>query len=170
MIPNKTPAEILATPAQFLKGVGPQRAELLERLGLRTARDIVFFFPRDYQDLTELARVADLVEGNLTRLRGTVEEVDQRASNSGNVVLGVLLAAEQGRVRLLWFNSPFRRERFRLGEQLLVTGKPKLNGGMWEFTHPQVQWIDVEEQDLHAAPCTISPRFMVQRILGAPNQ
>jgi ATP-dependent DNA helicase RecG len=47
----------------------------------------------------------------------------------------------------LWFNAPFRRERFRLGEQLLVTGKPKLNGGMWEFTHPQVQPIDVEEQE-----------------------
>src|SRR5690348_4997394 len=144
---SKTPAEILATPVQFLKGVGPQRAELLERLGLRTARDVVFFFPRDYQDLTELARVADLVEGNLTRLRGTVEEVDQRVSNSGNIMLGVLLAAEQGRVRLLWFNSPFRRERFRLGEQLLVTGKPKFNGGIWEFTHPQLQWIDVEEQE-----------------------
>lgn len=145
--PPKSPAELLATPVQFLKGVGPQRAELLERLGLRTARDVVFFFPRDYQDLSELARVNDLVDGNLTRLRGTIEEVDQRVSNSGNVVLGVLLAAEQGRVRLLWFNAPFRRERFRLGEQLLVTGKPKLNGGMWEFTHPQVQPIDVEEQE-----------------------
>ncbi|HEV3345238.1 MAG TPA: ATP-dependent DNA helicase RecG, partial [Pirellulales bacterium] len=50
------------------------------------------------------------------------------------------------RVRLIWFNAPFRRERFSLGEQLLVTGKPKLNGGMWEIAHPQVQSIDVEEQ------------------------
>jgi ATP-dependent DNA helicase RecG len=143
----KTPAEILATPIQFLKGVGPQRAELLERLGLRTARDVVFFFPRDYQDLNELARVADLVEGNLTRLRGTIEEVDQRVNASGSIVLGVLLAVEQGRVRLIWFNSPFRRERFRLGEQLLVTGKPKFNGGIWEFAHPQVQSLDVDEQE-----------------------
>lgn len=143
----KTPAEILATPVQYLKGVGPQRAELLERLGLRTARDVVFFFPRDYQDLNELARVADLVEGNLTRLRGTVEEVDQRVSGSGNIVLGVLLAVEQGRVRLIWFNSPFRRERFRLGEQLLVTGKPKYGGGIWEFAHPQVQSLDIDEQE-----------------------
>ncbi|HWB12297.1 MAG TPA: ATP-dependent DNA helicase RecG [Pirellulales bacterium] len=144
--PPKSPAELLATPVQFLKGVGPQRAELLEKLGLRTARDVLFFFPRDYQDLSELASVADLAEGNLTRLRGTVEDIDQRVSASGNIVLGVLLAAEQGRVRLIWFNAPFRRERFCLGEQLLVTGKPKLNGGMWEFAHPQIQSIDVEEQ------------------------
>lgn len=143
----KSPAEILATPVQFLKGVGPQRAELLERLGLRTARDVVFFFPRDYQDLNELARVADLVEGNLTRLRGTVEEVDQRVSNSGSILLGVLLAVEEGRVRLMWFNSPFRRERFRVGEQLLVTGSPKYNGGIWELTHPQVQSLDLEEKE-----------------------
>ncbi|HVA50898.1 MAG TPA: ATP-dependent DNA helicase RecG [Pirellulales bacterium] len=155
--PVKTPAEILATPVQFLKGVGPQRAELLERLGLRTARDVVFFFPRDYQDLTQLDRVADLVEGNLTRLRGKVEEVDQRVSNSGNILLGVLLAAEQGRVRLLWYNSPFRRERFGLGEELLVTGKPKMNGGIWEFTHPQVQSIDVEEQGPAAVLLPVYP-------------
>ena len=45
--PPKTPTQLLATPVQFLKGVGPQRAELLERLGLHTARDVLFFFPRD---------------------------------------------------------------------------------------------------------------------------
>ena len=154
--PAKSPAEMLATPVQYIKGVGPQRAELLERLGLRTARDLLFYFPRDYQDLTQLDRVADLVEGNLTRLRGTVEEVDQRVSNSGSILLGVLLAAEQGRVRLLWFNSPFRRERFRLGEELLVTGKPKFNGGIWEFTHPQVQWIDVDNE---APAATLLPVY-----------
>lgn len=153
----KSPAEILATPVQFLKGVGPQRAELLQRLGLRTARDVVFFFPRDYQDLNELASVANLVEGNLTRLRGVVEEVDQRVSHSGGILLGVLLAVEQGRVRLMWFNSPFRRERFRLGEQLLVTGNPKYNGGIWEFTHPQVQSLDLEDKEPGAKLLPVYP-------------
>lgn len=145
--PVKSAAELLATPVQFLKGVGPQRAELLERLGLRAARDLVFFFPRDYQDLTELSRVADLTEGDLVRLRGKVEEVDARTSAVGNSVLGVLLAAEQGRVRLLWFNQPHMRQRFSLGQDLLVVGKGKLNGGMWEFVHPQTQWLGTEEHE-----------------------
>ncbi len=145
--PAKSAAELLATPVQFLKGVGPQRAELLERLGLRAARELVFFFPRDYQDLTELSRVADLAEGNLVRLRGKVEEVDARTSASGNSVLGVLLAAEQGRLRLLWFNQPHLRQRFSLGDDLLVVGKAKLNGGMWELVHPQVQWLGTEEDE-----------------------
>ena len=50
----KSAAEVLATPVQYIKGAGPQRAELLARLGLHTACDVVFSFPRDYQDLTEL--------------------------------------------------------------------------------------------------------------------
>ena len=46
------PAQDLATPVQFLKGVGPQRAALLERLGLHVARALLLFFPRSYQDLS----------------------------------------------------------------------------------------------------------------------
>lgn len=144
----KVPAELLTSPVQFLKGVGPQRAELLERLGLRTAADLVFFFPRDYQDLTELADVAELKEGELARLRGKVEDIDQRINaNNGRSVLGVLVGVTRGRVRLLWFNQPQLIQRFALGHDLLITGKPKLNGGVWELAHPQVQWLDTEEHD-----------------------
>ena len=58
--PQKSASELLATPVQFLKGVGPQRAELLERLELRFARDVLFFFPRDYQDMSQLRAIAEL--------------------------------------------------------------------------------------------------------------
>jgi ATP-dependent DNA helicase RecG len=47
-----TPAQLLATPVQYLKGVGPERVELMHKLGLKTAADVLFFFPRDYQDFT----------------------------------------------------------------------------------------------------------------------
>jgi ATP-dependent DNA helicase RecG len=142
---DKTAAEALATPAQFIKGVGPQRAELLERLGLYTARDLLFFFPRDYQDLSELHTVAQLEQGALVRVRGVVAEIDQRTSLSGTIILGVLLRAAEGCIRLLWFNQAYMRQRFAIGHELLVTGKPKLNGGVWEFVHPQVQWLEAED-------------------------
>ena len=63
--PEKTPSQQLATPVQFVPGVGPHRAELLEKLGLRTAADVLFFFPRDYQDLTQVRPVVELEEGKL---------------------------------------------------------------------------------------------------------
>src|SRR5688500_17652387 len=109
---EKTPAELLATPVQFLKGVGPARAELLNKLGLRTARDVLFFFPRDYHDLTDLTSIEGLAEGTLVRLRGTVVELEQRTTGSGTIMLGVLVRCGTGHVRLLWFNQPYQRDRF----------------------------------------------------------
>jgi ATP-dependent DNA helicase RecG len=55
----------LATPVEYVKGVGPARAELLARLGLRTASQLLFYFPRDYQDLSDERTIATLEEGKL---------------------------------------------------------------------------------------------------------
>ncbi|HYO23607.1 MAG TPA: hypothetical protein VEQ85_01525, partial [Lacipirellulaceae bacterium] len=60
----------LATPVEFLKGVGPSRAPLLERLGLRTVAQLLFNFPRDYQDLSNEQAIADLEEGLVQTVRG----------------------------------------------------------------------------------------------------
>ncbi|NQT39607.1 MAG: hypothetical protein HQ581_19070, partial [Planctomycetes bacterium] len=67
--PQENAAEELATPVQFLKGVGPDRAELLTRLELHTARDLLFCFPRQWQDFSDLRDVADLEEGTLQSVR-----------------------------------------------------------------------------------------------------
>ena len=89
-----------------LKGVGPERAELL-RLGLHTARDVLFFFPRDYQDLTDQREVDQLEEGKLQSVRGVVEDVDFAAPRrrrlhprrAGPLPRPATSAA-------LWFNQP----------------------------------------------------------------
>lgn len=143
----KSPAELLATPVQFLKGVGPQRAELLERLGLYTARDVLFFFPRDWQDLTDLRDVDNLEEGKLQSVRGTVEDIEFRGTSSGGCVLGVLIHSAKGYLRGLWFNQPFMRERFSFGQRVMVSGKPKLNGLFWEMSHPRVETLADDEEE-----------------------
>ena len=89
-------AERLATPVQYLKGVGPDRAALLERLGLRTARDVLFFFPRDYQDLTDFRTIAALEEGTLSTVRGVVEETDLRAGETGRCARQARRGSDQG--------------------------------------------------------------------------
>ena len=48
-------------------------------------------------------------------------------------------------LRAIWFNMPFMADKFRRGQEVLLSGKPKLSGGRWEMTHPRVQWIDAEE-------------------------
>ncbi|MEX2140863.1 MAG: ATP-dependent DNA helicase RecG [Pirellulales bacterium] len=141
-----SPAERLATPVQYLKGVGPERAALLERLGLRTARDVLFLFPRDYQDLTDFRSIAALEEGTLASIRGVVEEVDLRAGETGRSVIGVLVRDGGQYLRALWFNQPYMRDKFRAGQHVVLSGKPTMKAFRWEMVHPRVQWIDADDE------------------------
>ncbi len=138
---EKSPAELLATPVQYLKGVGPVRAELLERLGLRTAQEVLFFFPRDYQDMSELRSISDLDENASVSICGVVEETDLRDTGSGRSLLGVLVREGNYYLRALWFNQPYMRQRFPVGRRLLLSGTAKLNGGRWEMVHPKVEFL-----------------------------
>jgi ATP-dependent DNA helicase RecG len=152
---SKSPAEVLATPVEFVRGVGPQRAELLRRLDLRSAGDLLFFFPRDYQDLSDRRDIADLEEDTLQTIRGEVVEIDARSSGFGKSVVGVLVrsltpALSQGEreyqyLRAIWFNQPFMREKFREGQHVLLSARPRLRGGRWEMPHPRVTWLDGAE-------------------------
>jgi ATP-dependent DNA helicase RecG len=146
--PEKTPAQQLATPVQFVPGVGPQRAELLEKLGLGTVADVLFFFPRDYQDLTQLRAIDDLEEGKLQSVSGVVEEYELRGTGAGRSVLGVLVRGMAGGfLRALWFNQPFMRERFARGQRVLLSGKPRRNGLFWEMAHPMVAPLGDDEAE-----------------------
>ncbi len=142
---TKLPAEQLATPAQYLKGVGPQKAELLARLDLHYARDLLFFFPRAYQDMSELREIDQLVEGELASVVGTVEEVDLRNTGPGRSILGVLLRQGTKYLRLVWFNQAFLQHRLREGQRLLVSGEPKMQGLRWEMTHPRFEHLGDDE-------------------------
>ena len=92
-LPNQPAATIedLTQPVQFLKGVGPQRAQLLQKLGLRTVVDVIFFFPRSYQNFSQLSQVKDLREDQPACVIGEVVDIQQWNASTGTQVLAVLL-------------------------------------------------------------------------------
>lgn len=165
-VPAKSAAERLATPLQFLKGIGPQRAELLAKLGLRTARDLLFFFPRDYQDMSELRPIERLTEGQLCAVCGVVEEVDLRNTGVGRSILGVLVRQGTQYLRAIWFNQPYLREKFVAGQRLVVAGDPKSQGFRWEMVHPQVTWLADDEEPPAGR---ILPVYSLTEGLGQPQ-
>lgn len=139
--------QILRTPVDELPGVNPVRAEQLSRLDLRTVRDLLFFFPRDYHDLTNVRRVADLSEGEMASVIGDVVDVEARQLRRRGTMIGVLLRQENDFLRGIWFNQAFMREKFTFGQRVVFSGKPKWHNGRWELTHPRVQWLtDAEDE------------------------
>jgi ATP-dependent DNA helicase RecG len=142
---EKTPLEALNTPAQFLKGVGPQRGELLAKLGLHYARDLLFFFPRNYEDMSELRDIEQLEEEKECSVVGHVEDVDLRSTQPGKCIVGVLIKQGTKYLRGLWFNQPFIRDKFQPGRRVMFSGTPKLQGVRWEMVHPKIAFLGDDE-------------------------
>lgn len=132
----------LATPAQFLPGVGTIRAALLAKIGLRTAGDLLFCFPRDYEFPAPPARVDQLKEGQAASLVGSVIDAEIVSRTPGRSIFGAIVQNDTGAVRVVFFNQPFRAEQITFDRRVMISGEPKLSGLRWEFVHPKVTFLD----------------------------
>ncbi|MBW3541073.1 MAG: ATP-dependent DNA helicase RecG [Planctomycetes bacterium] len=138
-------------PVQFLRAAGPRRGELLARLGLRTVGDLLWYLPRDVLDLTHVRAAQTLREGELATVRGAVVDLDARETSRSMSMVAVLLdCGDRQYVRGVWFNQPWMLRKFRMGETVLFSGKPKRSLGRWEFNNPRVEWIDSGPADAGA--------------------
>ena len=142
---EKTSTELLTQPVQFLKGVGPAKAELLEKLNLRNAADILFFFPRSYQDFTQLHNISELANEQLANVVGVVVDVDQHTAQSGAHISYVLIQQGNHYLRGTWFNQRFLLKKFWPGQQVMLQGKAKFQGGRFQMSHPKTTWIESDE-------------------------
>ncbi len=154
--PDETADDPLATPVQFVPGVGPKRAPLLQRLGLFTAEDLLFSLPRDVLDLSDVKAVPDLVEGEAASVRGEVVDVDVRQISGGRSIAAVLLDCEGHYLRGTWFNQPWRIRTFQPAASYLFSGKPKKRSGRWEIAHPRVQPLESDAEDARGE---VLPRY-----------
>ena len=151
------PPDPLETPVQFVRGVGPARAELLRKLDVETVRDLLFYLPRDVLDLSKLSAVFELTADRVHTVRGEVVDRDARLITRGRTMTAVLLKADGGYVRGVWFNQPYMLQKFQHGERVLFSGQPKFRDRRWDFAHPRVQWLG-DDDDGDVAPGVL-PRY-----------
>lgn len=134
-----------STEIQFVQGVGVSRREMFHRLGVRTAGQALFLFPRAYEQPAVETKITDLKEGEAASLVGKITEVEISGRASGKSVLGVLVENETGAVRLMFFNQPYRVEILTRGSRVNVSGVPRLAGFRMEFVHPKVTVLAEDE-------------------------
>lgn len=147
----------LEIPLQFFPGIGPDRAVMLERLGIRRPIDLLFFFPRGYQDVVEVRSASELVADVRSSVQGLIEAIDFRQYEDGRSALGVLLDTGKGFVRCVWYNQPYRKEVLARGMRLVATGIPKPTGVSWEIRHPEIQILQADTEMTKAVPLPIYP-------------
>ena len=146
----------LDTPVQYVRGCGPRRAALLEKLEIRTVRDLLFLLPRDVVDLSVAASVEELDAETVHTVRGVIVDTDARPTRNGRTLVKSSIETSSGRVRASFFNQPWMRKKLPPGARVQLTGKPKRYDGAWEFSSPQVQILEGEPGE---AAGGIEPRY-----------
>ncbi len=124
--PGRSPSLDPNRPLQYEKGVGPQRAERLAKIGLRTARDMLLHVPRRYEDRTRLATIRELVPGEEATIRARVIRVRTGKPHRGPVIVRAILEDDTDCCDAVWFNQKYLADILREGSEIVITGKPKL--------------------------------------------
>ncbi|MCJ7627854.1 MAG: ATP-dependent DNA helicase RecG, partial [Longimicrobiales bacterium] len=119
----------LDKPIQFLKGVGPRRAENFGRMGIVTARDLLYHVPRRYDDASTIQAVAGLEVGMDATAVGRVRSMGIVPTRSGLRIFQAVLQDESGMITCAWPGQPWLDRKIRKGDLLLVTGPVKFFHG-----------------------------------------
>lgn len=144
--------DILTQPIQFIKGVGPSRAQALKRLGIETIGDALALLPRRYEDRTHLKPIHRLELGKQGTFEGTILVSGRTRTGRGNRLYEIIVGDATGTIRCLWFqfHEPYMRQRYRPGQHVIVTGEVRANpynAYRKEVHHPDVEVVEDDEQE-----------------------
>ncbi|MBP9160533.1 MAG: ATP-dependent DNA helicase RecG, partial [Flavobacteriales bacterium] len=134
-------AQVLETPIEYLKGVGPQRAELMRKeLGVGTFGDLLLHYPFRYVDRTRFSTVADIAEeGTAVQLRGVLKEVRMIGEKQARRLTAKLTDAT-GTIELVWFRGlRWLQPILKDGGEYIVYGKPTLFRERYNLAHPEIE-------------------------------
>ena len=141
------PDDFLATPLQFLKGVGPRRAADLAHAGLHTVEDLLYRFPIRYEDRSRFAPIASLKPGQTASIAGRVLSCGLRSTRRpGFKIFEAVVDDASGSLRATWLNQPFLRDVFARGQHVVLFGPVEMRGhGGLQLTNPQYEILDDED-------------------------
>jgi ATP-dependent DNA helicase RecG len=146
---SQTPAALNAD-LTVLQGVGPRHAETLAQLGMKTLGDMLYYFPRRYEDYSQLKPIKSLFYGDVVTVLGTIQSVHSRPVRGGKMtIIEVVISDTTGALRLSYFNQPWLANRFKQGDAIAVSGKVDQYLGRLVMNSPD--WEPVEVENLHTA-------------------
>ena len=138
----------LKSPLTVIKGVGPQTAQTLERLGLTSLGDLLWYLPRRYVDYSSLKPINRLWYGEVVTVIGVLDSVEARRTRGGaRVIVEAVVGDGSGTLRVTWFNQPWLAQRFRKGDMLALSGR--IDQYLGRLTMNSPEWELVERQQLH---------------------
>lgn len=160
--------DILKAPLSSLKGVGPARESLLLNLGVSSVEDLIWFFPRRYEDRRNLAKIKDLVPGRPAVVIAEVLEIERKRLRSGLDIVTAVMADETGSVSVLWFNRKGLEYVLKPETKAALFGAPSIRSNALEISNPEFEVVkdcDAPEKFAGIIPVYPSTAGLSQRWL-----
>jgi len=163
----------LNTPIEYLKGVGPNRAELLRReLGIATYADLLHFFPNRYIDRTRYYKVNELRHGNAAEVQliGKITHLKMVEQPRGKRLVATF-ADDTGQMELVWFNGhKWIRENVKIGVPIVIFGKTQSFNNTFSMPHPEMETLAQHQAQLRSAMQPVYPSTETLANRGLSNR
>ncbi len=164
---------LLQTPIEYLKGVGPQRGDLLRKeLGIFKYQDLVNFYPNRYIDRTRYFKVNEL-QNNIADVQviGKIVHIKTIEFGKNQKRLVATFADETGQMELVWFQGiKWIKESLKLNEVCVVFGKCSLFGSNFSMSHPEIELLAEHEKSLRSAMQPVYPSTETLNNRGISNR
>ncbi|OGW40617.1 MAG: ATP-dependent DNA helicase RecG [Nitrospirae bacterium RBG_13_39_12] len=138
---------------QYIKGVGPKRSSLLSRLGIKTVKDALYYLPYRYEDRSNIKKISDLIYGNMETVSGKVVSAEVKKLPGRNLKIFELLVNDgSSLLKGKWFNQPFMKKNFKIGQEVLLCGVVKRNpywGIGFEMDNPEYEIMTDDDSLVH---------------------
>lgn len=126
---------------QYVKGVGPERAKQLNKLGITDLYSLIYYFPRLWIDRSNLTPINKLIPGEKAAVKGTVWAKETRQIRPRLKITTVVVRDDRGFVSAVWYNQPYMEKVFNKGDVVMMYGKVEAYRGNFQMAVPEYEVI-----------------------------
>ena len=151
---------------QYIKGVGPARVKLLNKLGIYTLNDIINYYPRTYEDRSKTKKLNDVYDGEeILIIAKVMTKVVVRKVRKGLTLYKVIVADESNNCEITWYNQEYIKEKIRQGNTYKFYGKVSNKYGTLEMNTPIVEEMNASKNTGKIVPIYPSTNNLTQNVL-----
>ena len=126
-----------------LKSVGPKRLKLLNNIGIFSIKDLLYFYPRRYEDSSKILKLSEGIIGEKSTFRCRILSLlDNRKIRRGLSITSFLIEDDSAEAKLIFFNNRFIKNTIDFGETYLIYGKYERFRGRIQLTSPEIEKVD----------------------------
>ena len=140
---------------QFVKGIGPKRAEKLHKLNIFTLKDLIYYFPRQYEDRSKVKKINQLENEEKVTIKGVITRMESYSPKKGMNIIRMDMRDDTGYIKLSFFNQEYIKRAFKSGDSIVVFGKVKIENNFKEFVPIEIEHYSSKPQ----SNCKIEPVY-----------